>query len=87
MGGILVVGIGCTMKTEAITIHVTPQVAMTYRAASEENRRKMDLLVSLQLAELSKSNDSLETVVNAMSQEAASKGLTPEILDSILHGT
>lgn len=72
------------MKRETITISVTPQVAMQYRAASEEVRRKMDLLVNFQFSEFLKSSDSLETVVNAMSQEAASTGLTPEILDSIL---
>ena len=75
------------MQTETITVHVTPQAATAYRAASEEDRRKLDLLVSLQLSEFSRSNDSLATVMDAMSQEAASSGLTPEILDSILHGT
>ena len=33
------------MKTETITIQVTPQAAIAYRAASEEDRRKLDLLV------------------------------------------
>ena len=72
------------MKTETITIRVTPQAAVVYRSASDEERRKLDLLVSLQLTGLSKSNESLETAIDAMSQEAAAAGLTPEILDSIL---
>ena len=75
------------MNTETITVHVTPQAATAYRAASEEDRHKLDLLVSLQLTEFSQSNDSLTTVMDAMSQEAASAGLTPEVLDSILHGS
>jgi hypothetical protein len=37
------------MKTDSITVHVTPQAATAYRAASEKDRRKLDLLVSLQL--------------------------------------
>jgi hypothetical protein len=75
------------MQTESITVHVTPQAATAYRAASEEDRRKLDLLVSLQLTEFTKSNDSLASVMDAMSQEAANSGLTPDLLGSILHGT
>ncbi len=72
------------MKAETITIRVTPQAAVVYRSASDEERRKLDLLVSLQLTGLSKSNESLGTAIDAMSREAADAGLTPEILDSIL---
>jgi hypothetical protein len=86
-GGILLSRVEKAMKTESITIRVTPQAATTYRVASEEDRRKMDLLMSLQLVEISRSSDSLDTAMNAMSEEAANSGLTPEILDSILHGT
>jgi hypothetical protein len=76
-----------SMQTEAITVHVTPQAATTYRTASEEDRRKLDPLVSSRLSEFSKSNDSLATIMDAMSQEAANAGLTPEVLETILHGT
>lgn len=72
------------MKAETITIHVTPQAAVVYRSASDEERRKMDLLVSLQLTGLSKSSESLETAIDAMSREAVEAGLTPKILDSFL---
>jgi hypothetical protein len=71
------------MKTEAITIQVTPKAAMAYRSASEEDRRKLDLLISLQLTEDLKSGWSLEKVMDDMSQEAAA-GLTPEMLNSSL---
>jgi hypothetical protein len=73
------------MKTETITVHVTPQAATAYRAASAEDRRKLDLLVSLQLSGSLNSGDSLEKVVEDMGQEAAAAGLTPEILDSIVN--
>ncbi len=75
------------MNTEAIVVHVSPEVARAYRDASEEDRRKLDLLVGLQLMESLKSSEPLATVMDAISQEAATTGLTPEILDSILHGT
>ena len=45
----------------------------------------MDLLMSMQLSELLQSPQSLDEAMNAMSQEARRNGLTPEILDSILH--
>jgi len=73
------------MKTEAITIHVTPQAATAYRAASADDRRKLDLLISLQLTEFLNPDDSLENVVEDMGQEAAATGLTPDILNSILN--
>jgi hypothetical protein len=73
------------VNTETIVIRVNPEVARAYRAASEEDRCKLDLLVGLQLAEFLKSSESLATVMDAMSQEAANAGLTPEMSDSILH--
>jgi hypothetical protein len=73
------------MNTETTTLHVSPQAATAYRAASADARRKLDLLVSLQLSGLVRSGDFLEKVMDDMSREAAAAGLTPEILDSILH--
>ena len=73
------------MKTDEITIHVDPAVAGAYRAASQEDRRKMDLLVSFQLLEFLRSPESLEEVMDEMSREAQQHGLTPAIMDSILH--
>lgn len=73
------------MKTDAITIHVDYEVAKAYKAASEEDRRKMDLLAGFQLAEFQHSPESLEKVMDDMGREAHERGLTPEILDSILH--
>ena len=73
------------MKTEEITIHVDPVVAQAYRAASEEDRRRIDLLVSFQLTEFLRAPESLEDVMDEMSREAHERGLTAEILDSIVH--
>ena len=73
------------MKTDEITVSVNPEVACAYRAASEEYRRKMSLLVGLQLTDFLRSPESLEDVIGEMSREARQRGLTPEILDSLLH--
>jgi hypothetical protein len=73
------------MKTDEITIHVDAEVATAYRTATEEDRRKMDLLASFQLAEFQRSPESLEKVMDDMSREAQERGLTFQILDSILH--
>jgi hypothetical protein len=73
------------MKTAEITIHVDPEVATAYSSASEEDRRKMDLLAGFQLTEFLRSPESLEDVMAEMSREAQQHGLTPGNLDSILH--
>ena len=73
------------MSTAEITIHVDPDVAQAYKAASDADRKKMDFLVSKRLTDYMQSTQSLDEVMNAMSVEARQNGLTPEILDSILH--
>jgi hypothetical protein len=74
------------MTMQEITIHVTPDAAATYLAASEEDRRKLDVLLSLRLSEAAGWNRSLRDVIREASQEAQAKGLTPEILQEILNG-
>jgi hypothetical protein len=73
------------MSTDAITIHVNSEVAQAYLSASEEDRRKMDFLAGFQLAEYLRSPEPLEKVIEDMSRETQSRGLTPEILESLLH--
>ena len=73
------------MKTDEITVHVDPEVARAYHSASEEDRRKMGLLVNLQLTEILRFSEPLEKVMDEMSREAQQSGLTQAMLDSILH--
>lgn len=72
------------MTTQEITIRVDPDVASAYLAASEEERRKLDLLLSLRLQDVTQSDDSLAEVMREISQRAQQRGMTPEILESIL---
>ena len=69
---------------EQITVSVDPEVAKRYRSASDNERRKLDLLVSLRLLDATESGKSLRDTVQEISQSAQRRGLTPEILQSIL---
>ena len=75
---------GMNMPVEEIRIRVDAEAANAYRAASEEERRKLDLLLSLRLKEATRSGASLEQIMREISRKAQERGLTPEILKSIL---
>ncbi|CAN5398389.1 hypothetical protein BH10CHL1_BH10CHL1_19240 [soil metagenome] len=70
--------------TEAITIHVSPEVARAYQSISQERQRQLEILLSLKLIEALESESTLEEVMNDLSCRAQQRGLTPEILESIL---
>jgi hypothetical protein len=72
------------MSIDQITISVDSEVADAYRAASDEDRRKLDLLVNLRLRDATRSKSSLKDVMREISRNAQQRGLTPEILESIL---
>jgi hypothetical protein len=69
---------------QPITIHVDPDVAGAYLAASPEDRRKLDLLMSLRLQEATSPGRPLDEIMRDISREARSRGLTPEKLESLL---
>jgi hypothetical protein len=75
------------MPTETISIPLDPQTARAYGAARAEEKLKMQALVGLWLRELT-SNElpSLEQVLDEAGRKAQSRGLTPEVLDSLLKG-
>ena len=72
------------MLTEEITIRVDAGAAQAYRSASDIDRRKLDLLLSLQLQDALHGGGSLAEIVRDISRKAQDRGLTPEILESIL---
>ncbi|MFQ5641975.1 MAG: hypothetical protein ACE5IR_28710 [bacterium] len=72
------------MKTGEITIRVGKEAANVYLSASDEDRRKLDLLLSLKLNDATKTTGSLKGVMREISQKAQERGLTPEILQSLL---
>ncbi|MDX1943784.1 MAG: hypothetical protein SFU86_00130 [Pirellulaceae bacterium] len=73
------------MSTEEITIRVDADAAKAYRAASEQQRKKLDLLLSLRIQDAIRGDGSLPDLMRDISRKAQERGLTPEILDSILH--
>ena len=72
------------MMAEQITVSVDSKVANAYRGASDSERRKLDLLVNLRLREATDPYRSLQEVMEELSRNAQQRGLTPEILQSIL---
>lgn len=72
------------MTFEEITIRVDPEVASAFKSASTEEQRKLEVLLNIRLQEAINSSDSLTTIMDSISQEAQERGLTPEILQSLL---
>jgi hypothetical protein len=75
------------MATVPITIAVDAQAAQAFAAASAEQQRKIELLLSLRLQDLvSVPQKPLSALMDEIAEAAASRGLTPSILESLLHG-
>lgn len=75
------------MAKPTITIPLDPETAQAYDSAAPEEKRKMQALLSLWLRELTAGQcASLEQVLDEVGRKAKARGLTPEILESILKG-
>ncbi len=70
--------------TDQITVSVDSDVAELYRSSSSEERRKLDLLVSLRLRDAAESSRPLEDIVREISRNARRRGLNEETLKSLL---
>ena len=71
---------------EQITISLDTDLAEIYRSASESERRKLDLLINMRLRNIldPKSRRPLQEIMDDISRKAQKRGLTPEILQSLL---
>jgi len=76
--------VGKHMETQEITIRVTPKAANIYQTASEQERLKLDDLLSLKLSETAQPSRSLEEIMREASKEARESGLTEDGLKEIL---
>ena len=72
------------METKKITIEVSPEAARVYEAASPDLRMKLDALLSHWLTEVQGNQRALDEVISDLSRKARERGLTPELLDSVL---
>jgi hypothetical protein len=75
------------MRSDTISIPLDPQTAQAYGAARAEEKLKIQALVGLWLRELTSGEiPSLEQALDEAGRKAQARGLTPEILDSLLKG-
>jgi hypothetical protein len=72
------------MTTETITIRVDARAAQAFKTASDEDRRKLEALLSLRLLEAAQTTEPLEQLMRRISVHAQQRGLTPDILQDIL---
>ncbi|MBU6187279.1 MAG: hypothetical protein KGQ16_12960 [Cyanobacteria bacterium REEB444] len=72
------------MEVRTIAVRVDAETADAYESSSEADRRKIDLLLNLKLREVVKNIRPLEEVMAEISRKAQERGLTLEILESIL---
>ena len=70
----------------SIQIPLDPELVQVYDSASNENQRKLQALISLWLRDMGSSNPtSLSNLMDEISDKAVQRGLTPEILESLLN--
>lgn len=75
------------MPNSTITIPLDPQTAQVYNSAPVEDKRKMQALLGLWLRELARSDErSLQQILDEAGRKAQAKGLTLEMLESLLKG-
>lgn len=75
------------MSTENISITVDADAARSFFEARPEERRKMEILLDLRLRELtSKDARCLKEIMDEIGSQAEAKGLTPEMVESMLRG-
>jgi len=72
------------MEVRTIAVRVDAETADAYESSSEADRRKIDLLLNLKLRAVVKNIRPLEEVMAEISRKAQERGLTLEILESIL---
>ncbi len=73
------------MNTETISIRVDAEAAKAFKSVSEEDRRKLEALLSIRLSEITQREESLEAVMREISDKAKARGLNAEILKSLLN--
>lgn len=74
------------METEIIAIRVDAEAARLFKSAPPEEQRKLEALLSLRLSEITRPSVSLQEIMSEISRLAQARGLTPEILQTILDG-
>ena len=69
-----------------ITIQLSQHLAERYQEAPVELQKKAQLLLDIFLNELESSPRSLSAIMDEISENAQKRGLTPDILATLLEG-
>jgi hypothetical protein len=77
-------GISAMDGTQTITIEVDKEVADFYNSATLQGRQKLNAILNLKLRDAARPKRSVIDIMDEMSQQAESNGLTPEILATLL---
>jgi hypothetical protein len=73
------------MSTEAITLEIDSEAAQAFKSVSAQEREKLQVLLGIWLKEYARADaTSLKETMDEISRKAQERGLTPEILGSIL---
>ncbi|MCJ7813212.1 hypothetical protein MUP95_07860 [bacterium] len=72
------------METEQITIHVGTKAAKAYNSIPTENKRKLEAILTLKIIEATKTTESLQAVVDEIREKGRARGLTSDIMKSII---
>jgi hypothetical protein len=70
--------------TEKLTLEIDADAARAFKEASPEERRKLEALVSLRLLEATRTPTALADAMREIGRSARQRGLTPELLKSLL---
>ncbi|PZO48622.1 MAG: hypothetical protein DCF15_17765 [Phormidesmis priestleyi] len=73
------------MKNAIIHISVDEATAIAYNQASTEEQKKIQILLRLRAQELFTQSDvSLQQIMDDIGEKAEDRGLTPQILETLL---
>lgn len=73
------------MATETITLEIDSDAARAFKSVSAEQRAKLQVLLGIWLKEYSRADGAtLQQTMDEISDKAKSRGLTSDILESIL---
>lgn len=73
------------MALANITIPLDKGTARIYQKASSEDKKKLRLLLSLWMREFAVSPKPLGSIMDEVSDKARARGMTPEVLESLLN--
>ncbi len=73
------------MSTETIMLEVDSEAARVFKSATAGEQVKLQILLGVWLKEYARADAaSLKETMDEMARKARERGLTPEILDSVL---